>query len=282
MATSSPWITNTTDQTFERDVLDVSHERPVVVDFWATWCQPCLYLAPVLEKLAVEFDGKFQLVKAETEQNQAASAQFNVSGIPAVFGVAAGELVDAFQGALPEGQVRGWLERLLLVFEVAAVRKLEEMDATAAAAKYRELIEKLPREWSLQIGLARVLLAQNRADEAQAILAQLESRGFLEPEAQNLKAALDLAGLRGGNIGELEARTAAEPNNLDAQFALAEALAGAGRHEEALQRSLAVVQTQKTGVGEQAKQLMLDIFRVLPADSELMSVYRRKLTSALY
>jgi putative thioredoxin len=282
MATSSPWITSTTDQTFERDVLEASHERPVVVDFWASWCQPCLFLAPVLEKLAVEFDGRFQLVKAETEQNQSAAAQFNVSGIPAVYGIAGGELVDAFQGALPEQHVRGWLERLILAFDVTAVRKLEDKDAAAAEAKFRQLIDKLPREWSLQIGLARTLLNLERSDEAKAILEKLEARGFLEPEAQSLKAALDLAGLRGGNIGELEARAGAEPNNLDVQFELAEAFAGAGRHEEALQRALGIVQVQKSGVGEKAKQLMLDIFRVLPGDSELTGVYRRKLTSALY
>jgi putative thioredoxin len=282
MAVESPWISSTTDATFEQDVLEVSKTRPVVVDFWATWCQPCLALKPVLERLAVEYDGRFQLVKAETEHNQSAAAQFNVSGIPAVFAVAGGELVDSFTGALPEAQIRPWLDRLLLTAEVVGVQGLETSDPAAAEAKYRALIEKLPREPSLTIGLARVLLALERIDEAKAIVEKLEERGFLEPEAQKLKASLDLAGMRGGNVGALEARAAAEPNNFDLQLELAEALAGAGQHEAALQRSLAILQQQKTGPGEKAKQLMLDLFRVLPADSELTSVYRRKLASALY
>jgi putative thioredoxin len=282
MAVESPWISSTTDATFEKDVLEVSKTRPVVVDFWATWCQPCLALKPVLEKLAVEYDGRFQLVKAETEHNQAAAAQFNVSGIPAVFAVAGGELVDEFTGLMPEPQIRSWLDRLLLTAEVVEVQGLERSDPAAAEAKYRALIEKLPREPSLPIGLARVLLALERIDEAKAIVEKLEERGFLEPDAQKLKASLDLAGMRGGNVGALEARAAAEPNNFDLQLELAEALAGAGQHEAALQRSLAIFQQQKTGPGEKAKQLMLDLFRVLPADSELTSVYRRKLASALY
>lgn len=282
MATESPWITSTTDATFERDVLQTSHERPVVLDFWASWCQPCLLLKPVLEKLAIEHEGRFQLVKADTEHNQSAAAQFNVSGIPAVFAIAGGELVDEFSGLLPEPQLRTWLERVLLAGEVVAVQKLETTDPAAAEAKYRDLIEKLPREAMLQIGLARALLAQNRLEDAQAVITQLEARGFLEPEAQQLKAQLELAGMRGGNLADLEAQARSEPQNLEAQLALAQALAGAGQHEAALDRALAIVQAQKTGAGEQAKQLMLDIFRILPSDSDLTGVYRRKLSSALY
>ncbi len=282
MATESPWITATTDATFAQDVVERSHERPVVVDFWASWCQPCLMLKPILQKLAVEYDGKFALVTAETEHNQAAAGELNVSSIPAVFGVSGGEVVDGFGGAIPEAQLRTWLDRLLMAGELQAAEKLEATDVAAAEAKYRELLAKLPREPAVQIGLGRVLLALERSAEAQEIVTQLEARGFLEPEAQSLKAAIELAGMRGGDLAALTAAANAQPNDLDAKLALASALAGAGRHEEALQAAIAVLEVQKTGPGEQAKQLMLDIFRVLPNDSELTRTYRRKLTSLLY
>jgi putative thioredoxin len=191
-------------------------------------------------------------------------------------------VVDAFGGAIPESQLRTWLDRLLLAGELATAEKLEATDPAAAEAKYRELLTRLQRESAVQIGLGRVLLVLERNAEAQEIVTKLEARGFLEPEAEKLKAALELAGMRGGDLTALTAAANANPNDLDAKLALAHALAGAGRHEEALQTALAILEVQKTGPGDQAKQLMLDIFRVLPSDSELTRTYRRKLTSLLY
>lgn len=278
----SRWIVSTTDATFEKDVLEASHERPVVVDFWASWCQPCMALKPVLEKLAVEYDGRFLLVKAETEHNPSAAAQLNVSSIPAVFGISGGELVDQFAGLLPEGQLRSWLDRVVEAGELVAVERLETSDPAAAESRYRELIERFPREASLTIGLARSLFAQGKFDDAGAIIAQLEARGFLEPAALKLKSQLDLHASGGGDLKQLEQRAAAAPNDVAAQLALAKALAGHERYEEALQRCLDIIAVQKTGPGEEAKQLMLDIFRILPSDSDLTGVYRRKLASLLY
>lgn len=282
MAADSPHVVSTTDPTFELDVIARSHEVPVIVDFWASWCQPCMMLAPLLEKLADEYAGRFLLVKAETEHNQAAAGEFNVSSIPAVYGVLGGEVVDYFQGFQPEPQLRQWLDRIVAEAETRAVIQLEATDPAAAEAKYRELILKLPREAGLQIGLGRALVAQGRTEEAEAIVVELAKRGFLEPAAEKLKAAVDLAKMQGGDLTELTAQAEAEPQNLEVQLKLAEALAGAGRHEEALQRALAIVQQQKTGPGEQARQLMVDLFRVLPGDSELVGTYRRKLSSALF
>ena len=136
----SAWISSTTDATFAADVLERSRERPVVVDFWASWCQPCMLLKPVLEKLAVEYDGRFHLVKAETEHNQEAAAQFNVGGIPAVYGLSGGELVDEFAGLLPEPQLRIWIDRVITAGDLVAVERLEASDSVAAEARYRELM----------------------------------------------------------------------------------------------------------------------------------------------
>lgn len=280
--TPSPWIINTTPETFERDVFERSHEAPVVVDFWAAWCAPCRALAPTLEALAAEFDGKFILVKANTEEVPAAAAKFNVQGIPAVYAVIEGEVVDYFTGALPEAQIRGWLNRLFTVSTFVEAKRLEESAPAAAEAKYRSLAAQAPDNAEIQIGLARTLLNQQRFDDCQHIISELEKRGYLEPEAEKVKAALDLRSMEGVDLEGLQRDAAAEPDNLGLQLQFAEALAGAHRYEEALEACLGIVEKDRKGVGDAARQVMIDIFRVLPGDSELTTTYRRRLSSALY
>jgi len=278
----SSWIINTTAETFDQDVMAKSHEMPVVVDFWADWCAPCRMLAPVLESLAKEFDGQFVLVKANTEEVPEAAGKFQVQGIPAVFGVIDGEIVHFFNGALPEDQLRRWLEELLAANELASAKRLEEDAPQAAEAKYQSLIEKLPNDPAPKIGLARVLLQLERWDDCQAVIDELEERGFLEPEAEKLKARLGLGGKNDQDVASLRSRAANELEDFDAQLQLAQALASSHEYEEALQTCLTLVQRDRQGVGEAARQTMVDIFRVLPDDSELTSTYRRKLSMALY
>ena len=278
----SPWIVNTTADTFDQDVFEKSQETVVVVDFWAAWCAPCRALTPILEALATEFDGKFTLVKANTKEVSEAAAKFNVQGIPAVYAVIDGEVVDFFSGALPEKQIRGWLDRLFTSSTLAEAKRLEESAPAASEAKYRTLAEQAPNNAEFQIGLARTLLAQERFDDCQHVISELEKRGFLEPEAEKVKAALDLHGMEGVDLDSLQQDAAAAPDNLGLQLQLAEALAGAHQYEEALQTCLVIVEKDRKGVGDAARQVMLDIFRVLPDDSELTTTYRRKLSTALY
>ena len=280
--TTSPWIVDTTAEAFEQDVFERSQQTPVVVDFWAPWCAPCRTLGPVLEKLADAYAGRFILVKANSDELPDAAARFQVQGIPAVFGLICGEVADLFQGVLPEDQIRDWLDRLLSAADLAAAQQLEGSDPAAAEAKYRVLVDQLPRESAVQIGLARTLLAQESIDECQQIIGQLEARGFLEPEAEKIRAALGLYGSRGDDLDQSRAAVEASPDDLDLQLQLAQALAGNQVYEEALQVCLQLVEKDKRGVGDQARQLMIEVFRVLPDDSELISNYRRKLSVLLF
>jgi len=275
-------IVDTTSETFETDVIARSRELPVVVDFWAEWCAPCRMLGPILEKLATEYAGRFVLVRADSDRLPEAAMSFGVQSIPAVFGVMDGQIVDAFTGALPEPQIRQWLDRILLSDCLAQAGRLETSDPKQAETKYREVLEAAPNESAASIGLTRVLLAQDREDEARDIIRQLEGRGFLEPEAEKVKAHLQLRDSSNIDVDSRREAAEANPDNLQAQLELGEALAGNARYQEALDVFLALVERDRHGVGESARKMMIDVFRVLPDDSDLVSEYRRKLSTVLY
>ena len=278
----SRWVVATRRETFDADVFESSHKRVVVLDFWAAWCAPCRALGPVLEKLADEYEGRFLLVKANTDELPDAALQFNVQGIPAVFAVHAGQVVDFFTGALPEPQIRDWLDRVLQIQALAEAKTTEETDPAAAERQYRALLARTPQLADAQIGLARVLLAQQQLAASRAVIEELQRRGFLEPEAEKVKAALDLGASDGEDLAACRASAEAQPDDLGRQLQLAESLARAQQFDEALERCLALVERDRKGVGERARQLMIDIFRVLPEDSPLTSTYRRRLSMALF
>ena len=283
----SQWIVNVTDETFEEEVIERSNTVPVVVDFWAEWCGPCRALGPVLEKLAGEYDGKFLLAKVDTEKAAAAATKFQIQSIPAVYGMREGKIVDGFMGALPEPQIREWLARILpseadtLLVEALA---LADSKPAEAEAKLRNAIEIDPKLAAAQIELASLLLAIEKTDEASELIEKLEGRGFLEPEAERVKSALEIqrAGSEKGGVDACRAAVKSDSENLSLQIDLAEALAATGTHEEALQVALSVVQNDFGDHRERARQVMIDIFRVLPPDSELTKDYRRQLSMALF
>jgi len=284
---ASAWIFEADQATFQQQAVERSRELPVVIDFWATWCQPCQVLAPLLEKLAVEYAGKFLLVKAETEKVPDIAAGFGVQSIPAVYAMRDGELVDFFVGLKSEPQLRAWLDRILPTPAetlLLAARKLRAGDATSAEAKLTEALALDPNLAKAKIELIGLLAEQGRHSPAAALLEQLEQRGFLEPEAERLKSQLDVAmtGSQAGDVESCRAALSADPNNLQLQLRLSQALAAAAGYQEALDLALKLVQVDKQRFGEQARKIMVDIFHLLPSDSELTSTYRRRLSTALY
>ncbi len=286
MTAQSSQIVELTPENFAVEAIERSKQVPVVVDFWAEWCQPCRMLGPVLEKLAVEYGGKFVLAKANTERMSEIASGFGVRSIPAVFGIKDGQVVDSFVGALPESAIRAWLDGIMPTpaeILLSEASKLEKSDPEAAGAKYREALALAPTDPRGRIGLGRVALSLGRPEEARAVVEELERRGFLEPEAETLKAELTLhAGdAQAGDLGDLEAAHRAAPRDKEAQFKYAEALASAGRYDESLGLALDLVERDRRGAGEPARKLMLAVFQLLPPDSPLAIDYRRRLSLAL-
>ena len=284
-----PNVVDITRDNFQAEVLERSNERLVVVDFWAEWCAPCRVLGPLLEKLAGEHAGKVVLAKVDSETAPEVASAFGVRSIPAVFGVRDGQVVDSFVGALPEMEVRAWLKRLLpsraeeLAIEAKA---LASSDPKAAEARYRESLKLAPDAPLVKAGLAHVLLHQGKVEETRELLKGLEGRGYLEPEAEAVKADLALheQASTSGGVGTCRAAVAANPDDASARLKLAEALAASGPvgYSEALTIALDLVETQRKPLSEEARQVMLNVFQLLPSDSELSNEYRRKLFTALY
>jgi len=242
-----------TTATFEREVLEASKSLPVVVDFWAPWCAPCRALAPVLEKLAAEYAGRIKLVKVNIDENPELAAAFGIRSIPAVFGFRDGRPAAHFLGALPEGQVRAFIEKLL------------------------------PSASELALERAERLFAEGRLDEAEQELAKVKSDPDWDARVEALRLGIADAreSERGPGEAELRARLAANPMDHEARLALAARHAAAKRWREALDELLEIVRRDRNWRDGEARKRMLAIFN-LAGDPDLVSDYRRRLASVLY
>jgi putative thioredoxin len=275
------WILDSTDETFDADAIVRSHESLVIVDFWSETCQPCRLLTPILEQVVNEFQGAVLLVKVNTDHAPVVAQEFQVQAVPTVIAILDGEITDSFQGLIPEEDIRDWFSVLIRHKQLAMLKQLEETDAESAEQQYREILATDKESPHANIGLARSLAARGLNDEAMAIITQLEERGFLEPEAEKVKASLSLTQ---GTIDLPAARQAVaqRPDNWEAMLALSEALAASGEVEEAMEIALSLIQNDREATGKQAHQLMLNIFKTLSDDSDLVSTFRRRLAMTLY
>lgn len=287
MSANAPWIIDVTEENFETEVLQKSQQIPIIIDFWAPWCGPCQQLAPMLENVLNEFQGKVQLAKINIDEQQGLAAAFRVQSIPTVVAFLNGQPVDHFQGILPEESLREWVTQLVpspidMLLQEGQI--LEETDPAAAEGKYREAAELDPKNDTIKLRLAAVLVKLSRFDECGQIIEELETRGFLEPEAEQIKSQLELqaAADEAGGVEEARKALEADPDNADLKIALADALAISNKHEEALEICLAIIAEDKAGAGVEAKATMLRIFDLLGPQSALTSAYRRKLATLLY
>lgn len=278
------FIIDVTEQDFQEEVVEESRRRPVVVDFWAAWCGPCRTLGPMLERLAEEGAGRWRLVKVDVDANPRLAQAFQVRGIPAVKAVRDGEIVSEFTGAIPESQIRGWLQAFVPGEEADAVeegREAEERgEREEARGAYLRALEIRPRQGDALFALARLEAAEGRAEEAERHLDMImpDDASRLEKEIAALR--LELAG---GGLEEARKRVEEAPGDLEAKVHLGRALAASHDYEPALEVLLEVVRASpKVGPGEEARLAMLDVFGAVGARSELADRYRSLMAAELY
>ena len=268
---------------FAQQVLEESKHRPVVVDFWAPWCGPCKSLKPVLEKLAIEYGGKFLLAKINSDDNQELAARYGVRGIPSVKAFVNGEPVDEFSGALPEGEVRAFLDRLIpspaeeLRAQAAELRHAGDLSGALQMLAGASKID--PNHIGVRLDAAEIMLDLNEADEGRRLLASVPDDA--DPRVSKLKARLQFVGLQGEDVGALTARVAANENDLDARLKLANLLVAAGQHEAGMDQLLEIVRRDRGFQDDIGRKTLLSVFDLLEG-GELVSRYRRQLSSLLY
>lgn len=281
--TMSAFVREVDERNFETSVIERSKQLPVVVDFWAPWCGPCRLLGPILESLIGSYAGRIELAKLNTDENPNISARYRIEGIPAVKAFRDGELVSEFTGALPEPQVRAFLQELLpsAADELAdaAVRKAYAGDREGAETAYRQALAEDPSHRAANLGLARMLLAREEEDEALHLLENLPA----DPEATRLRAELALQ--RNGadvDVDALRQRLERDPGDVDANYQLGMALAAQGAYEEALDHLLEVVRRDRGYENDAGRRSMLEIFALLGDDDSRTQSYRRQLGYILF
>jgi putative thioredoxin len=281
----NPFVIDATDANFDAQVIERSKQAPVVVDFWAPWCGPCRVLGPLLERLADELAGAFVLARVNTDENPGLASAFRVQSIPMVIGVRDGALAGHFVGALPESGVRDFLAQLLpsqgQTIAADANALLAAGKTAEAEQTFRHALEIDPRADAARIGLSTILADRGDVDGALALLDAV-APGPHRQDADRFAAALRIKQSAPGDESELRARLEANPNDLEARFALAQVVAANGRYGDALEHYLAIVKQSRSFRDDAARKAMIDIFDLLGAGNEVADRYRSELATVLF
>ena len=288
--TSSLLIKDATTASFSADVITESARQPVLVDFWAPWCEPCKQLAPILEKTVKAAGGKVKLVKMNIDEHPEIPGRLGVRSIPAVIAFQRGQPVDGFMGALPEREVKGFIERLAGPIEDDADR-LAEAEALAAAGDgegaaelYAAILAEKPGDPAAVAGLTKFFIAAGEIESAKKVLASVAAGGERETAIIAAKAALDLAEQAAavGDSSELEQRIAANPEDHQARFDFAILLNAHNRREEAAAELLAIIKRDRAWNDDGARKQLLQFFDAWgPMDPATVSA-RKKLSTLLF
>ncbi|HUK59175.1 MAG TPA: thioredoxin [Stellaceae bacterium] len=289
-------VKNGSTATFMADVIEASREAAVVVDFWAPWCGPCKQLGPVIEKAVRDSRGKVRLVKINVDENQELAAQMRIQSIPAVYAFKDGRPVDGFVGALPDSQVKQFVQRLATAAGGAVADPVAEALALAKEAAaagdqaratniYEQILEHEPGNVDAVAGLARAAVAKKDFAKAKQYLAQVAKENAGHAEIAAARAALELAEAGSkttGALGELKARVAKDAADHQARYDLAAALFAAGERQQAIDELLELIRRDRVWNEEAARKQLLKFFEAIGLSDPLTVAARRRLSAILF
>lgn len=290
-------IKDATIETFEEDVIAASMEAPVIVDFWAEWCGPCKQLAPMLERAVAAADGAVRLVKIDIDKNQMLASQLRIQSIPTVYAFFQGRPVDGFQGAVPESEIKAFVDRLaqqsggaangpeqgLEDYLAAADAALGEGDIAGAAGLYGQVAQAAPDNLRAIAGLTRCHLALGETERARQTLELAPADKRNDPALAGLDAAIALAEDNpAGDLERLRSAVDKNPDDMEARLGLASALIGAGEFEQAIDALLAMIERDREWSDEAARKKLITVFDALGAKHPAVLRGRRRLSSLLF
>ncbi|SDM17458.1 thioredoxin [Maricaulis salignorans] len=287
-------VKDSSDSNFMADVVEPSKSVPVLVDFWAPWCGPCRQLGPMIEHVVRQAEGAVRLVKINIDENPGIAQQLRVQSIPAVFAFKDGQPVDGFMGALPESQIKDFIQRIsgkgpseaeLKAIVDRGMAGLESGDLGGAAQDFASVLQLDPGHASALAGLARVWLKSGDIDKASEILGQVPADRAGDPAVEAARTALELANAAPADdavTAGLRQAVAATPTDLQARYDLAEALLAGGDHAGAADQLLAITALDREWNEQAARTLLLKIFEAAGPMSDVARDGRRRLSSILF
>ena len=286
------FVKDATLQSFAADVLDASMEVPVIVDFWAPWCGPCKQLGPLLERAVEQTKGSVRLVKVNIDENPEIAQQLRIQSIPTVYAFKNGQPVDGFMGAIPESQVKSFVQSLAGAAPEGAEEDmlgqanaaLAKRDLSTAAQLFGQILQEEPGHPKAVAGLARCYLESGDLERAKKALGLVRPDGAADESIRAVEAELSLKerAASSDEVAPLRARVTADPADLQARFDLARALDARGAREDAIGELLEIVRRDRKWNEEAARKELVTLFDAMgPADPRTIAA-RRRLSSLLF
>ncbi|MCP8894676.1 thioredoxin [Shinella daejeonensis] len=288
-------VADTTTANFARDVLEASRRQPVLVDFWAPWCGPCKQLQPIIEKVVREAAGRVKLVKLNIDDHPSIPGQLGIQSIPAVVAFANGRPVDGFMGAVPESEVRQFIDKvagpadaddkaMIETMLGEAKTRLDAGDVAGAADLYASLLQADPENPAAFAGMADCMIAAGRMQEARQLLASASEAVAADPAVSAVLKKLDQIeeARKLGDPAELERALAADPGDHASRMKLAKIRNVEGDRQAAAEHLLTIMKQDRTFEDDGARRELVQFFEVWGAADPATLAARRKLSAILF